>query len=47
MVRIVFDNGELIDCEHISKIYIEESDAVLFMENVTIVGCIPKEETDE
>lgn len=43
MVRIIFDNGELIDCEHISKMYIEESD----MENVTIVSCIPKEETDE
>ena len=43
MVRIIFDNGELIDCEHISKMYIEESD----MENVTIVGRIPKEETDE
>ncbi len=34
MIRVVFDNGEIIDCEHISKIYIEEGD----MENLTIVG---------
>ena len=27
MVRIVFDNGELIDCEHISKMYIEDNKA--------------------
>lgn len=42
MIRIIFDNGEIIDCEHISKIYIEEAD----MENLTIVGCIPKGEND-
>ena len=36
--HIVFDDGEIIDCDHISKIYIEEGD----MENLTIVGCIPK-----
>ena len=40
MIRIVFDDGEIIDCDHISKIYIEEGD----MENLTIVGCIPKGE---
>lgn len=37
MIRIIFDNGEIIDCEHISKIYIEEGD----MDNLIIVGCIP------
>lgn len=42
MIRVVFDNGEIIDCEHISKIYIEEVD----MENLTIVGSIPKGEID-
>ena len=44
MVRIVFDNGELIDCEHVNKIYIEESD---FEEKLTVVGCIPEKEDDE
>lgn len=43
MVRIVFGNGDIIDCENISKIYIEGSN----MDIVTIVDSIPKEETDE
>lgn len=24
MIRIVFDNGEIADCEHVEKMYIEE-----------------------
>lgn len=44
MVRIVFGNGDIIDCENISKIYIEESD----VENViTVVGRISKEEEEQ
>lgn len=26
MIRIIFDNGELMECEHINKIYIDEAD---------------------
>ena len=44
MMRIIFDNGELIDCEHINKIYIEESE----IDKLTIAGNIKDlEEKDE
>lgn len=26
MIRIIFDNGELMECEHINRIYIDESE---------------------
>jgi len=26
MIRIIFDNGELMECENINKIYIDEED---------------------
>ncbi len=44
MIRIIFDNGELIECEHIEKIYMEETE----MDKVTIVGNInlAREEPD-
>ena len=34
MIRIIFDNGELIDCEHIAKVYVEQFE----MDKITIVG---------
>jgi hypothetical protein len=42
MIRVVFDNGEIIECEHISEIYVEEID----IEKITIIGRIPKGEND-
>ena len=36
MTRIIFDDGSAVDCIHIAKMYIEESD----MDTVTIVGNI-------
>lgn len=39
MIRIIFDNGEIADCEHIEKIYVEEYE----MDKVTIVGKIEEE----
>ena len=41
MIRIVFDTGELIDCEHIDKIYVEKTE----MEKLTVVGCIPQKDS--
>ena len=35
MIRIIFKNGELMDCDNIEKIFIEESD---HDSKVTIVG---------
>ena len=34
MIRIIFDNGELMECEHINKIYIDEVET----DKVVIVG---------
>lgn len=34
MIRIIFDNGELMECEHINKIYIDEAET----DKVVIVG---------
>lgn len=47
MIRIVFDDGSIIDCDHIAKIFIEEND---HDEKLTIVGCISnmgKEDNNE
>ena len=34
MIRIIFDNGELMECEHINKIYIDKEDT----DKVVVVG---------
>lgn len=34
MIRIIFDNGELMECEHINKIYIDSKDT----DKICIVG---------
>lgn len=34
MIRIIFDNGELMECEHINKIYIDTKDT----DKICIVG---------
>ena len=34
MIRIIFDNGEIADCEHIQKMYIEQYE----MDKIIIVG---------
>lgn len=34
MIRIIFDNGEIADCEHIEKVYVEQYE----MDKITIVG---------
>ena len=36
MIRIIFDDGSIVNCEHINKIFIEECDE----EKVTIVGSL-------
>ena len=38
MIRIIFEDGSMIDCENVAKIFIEEKD---HDEKVTIVGHIP------
>ena len=49
MIRIIFDNGELMECEHINKIYIdkEEVDKVVvvgeLLDKVYMVDKVPKE----
>ena len=43
MIRIIFENGELMDVDHIAKMYIEEYE---MDQKVTIVGCL-KEDADE
>ncbi len=43
MIRIVFDNGEIADCEHIEKMYIEEYE----MDKVTMVGNIKSLEEND
>ena len=35
MIRIIFENGEIMDCDNIEKIFMEESD---HDNKVTIVG---------
>ena len=34
MIRIIFDNGDVANCEHIDKIYLEECEA----DKITIVS---------
>lgn len=34
MIRIIFDNGELMECEHINKIYIDKIE----VDKVVVVG---------
>ena len=34
MIRIIFDNGEIADCEHIEKVYVEQYE----MDKITVVG---------
>ena len=36
MIRIIFDNGNIMNCQNIDKIYIEEYE----MDKTTIVGSI-------
>ena len=36
MIRIIFDDGGIVDCNHIVKMYVEEAE----MEKVTVVGNI-------
>ena len=49
MIRIIFDNGELMECEHINKIYIDkgEVDKVVvvgeLLDKVYMVDKVPKE----
>lgn len=43
MIRIIFDNGEIADCEHIEKMYIEEYE----MDKVTMVGNIKSLEEND
>ena len=43
MIRIIFDNGEVADCEHIEKMYIEEYE----MDKVTMVGNIKSLEEND
>lgn len=37
MIRIIFDNGELMECEHINKIYVdkEDTDKVVVVNKLT------------
>lgn len=48
MIRIIFDNGELMECEHINKIYIDKKE----VDKVVVVGelldkvYLAKEEND-
>ena len=39
MIRIIFDSGEIIDCEHISKVYVEQYE----MDKITVVGRLEDE----
>ena len=43
MIRIIFDNGEIADCENIDKIYVEQYE----MDKVTIVGKMEDEDVRE
>lgn len=47
MIRIIFDNGELMECEHINKIYIdkEEADKVVVVKKIAYME--KKEESNE
>lgn len=42
MIRIIFGNGDIINCDNVARVYIEEIE----MEKVTIVGKM-EEENDE
>ena len=42
MIRIIFGNGDIINCDNIARVYIEEFE----MEKVTVVGKM-EEENDE
>ena len=39
MIRVIFDNGEIADCEHIERIYVEEYE----MEKIIMVGHLEEE----
>ena len=39
MIRIIFDNGDIADCEHIEKVYVEEYE----MDKVILVGHLEEE----
>lgn len=43
MIRIIFDNGELMECEHINKIYIDKEDT----DKVVIVNKLEYMEKEE
>ena len=53
MIRIIFDDGELMECEHINKIYIDAKDTDKIcivgelLDKVYIADQIPKENEDE
>ena len=42
MIRIIFGNGDIINCDNIARVYIEE----LEMEKVTVVGKIEEEKNE-
>ena len=42
MIRIIFEDGELIDCDHIEKVYVEQYE----MDKVIIVGRMEDEKDD-
>ena len=48
MIRIIFKNGSIIDCENVAKVFIDKKDFDE-KEKVIIVGCIsgPKLETGD
>lgn len=39
MIRIIFDDGQLVDCEHIHKVYVEQYE----LDKVTVVGKLEEE----
>ena len=39
MIRIIFENGAIEDCEHIAKMYVEQYE----MDKVTVVGRLEDE----
>lgn len=43
MIRIIFENGDIVDCDNIAKIYIEEHE----LDQKTIVVKCLKEDKDE
>lgn len=43
MIRIVFDDGSVVDCVHINRMYMEEVE----MDKITIVGNIEALEEED